>query len=410
MTRRPVRRLVLTTFFATALANLLLFMGLIAMFGFDLEDDIFQDQVAAAADRLAEKDPRQLQEAGAVAALDMQYYVGKDGMPDWIRESEPVRTGADRGELFAEDRGHFHLVARELEGGERLYVLFDARPYIRSTPQLASYLVIAFVTALLAFLVSLLFLRRLIAGISQPLEQLSTQIASRTGDDEAPYPTSEMAPAEIHLLAQALDAREQRIAGLLERERAFNRDASHELRTPLAVALGALEIVEDQSAVSKPLARLKNALGDMQRLVDGILWLAREPQGNERCIALTIVRSSIAAHRHLLREQSVAVRDATSGQTVIPVPAEVALVLIGNLLRNAIAYSEGSDIAVEIGDDRIAVHDGGSGFGRADRSAEGFGIGLSLVRRLGDHFGVAVTLRARPEGGTEAVLQWEKPI
>lgn len=404
--RRPVRRLVFATFLASALANAVVFLLLIALFGFDLEDDIFDDQVASAADRLAASDPQELQGSGTVTALDMIYYVGRDDMPEWLLASGPVRQGAERGEIFAEDRGHIHFVTRTLESGERLYVLLDARPFIRSTPQLASYLLIALVMALLAFLVSLLFLRRMIATLSDPLEKLSSRISWTTADLAAPYRVADKAPEEVHLLAEALHARDLRIAGLLDRERAFNRDASHELRTPLAVAVGALEVAEEKSGQSKALSRLQTALADMQRLVDGILWLGREPSGNEQCDARLVVKASIDAHRHLLRGRPLEVSDAGSGAVSIPVPGEVVLVLVGNLLRNAVSYTQDGPIKVLIAARSITVRDSGSEFGRTDEGQEGFGIGLSLVQRLGDHFDVTLSIRARPEGGTDAVLQW----
>ncbi|WP_299329104.1 HAMP domain-containing sensor histidine kinase [Parasphingopyxis sp.] len=383
---------------------------LIALFGFDLEDDIFDDQVASAADRLAASDMRELQGSGTVSALDMTYYVGRVDMPEWLLESAPVRQDAERGEIFAEERGHFHLVTRTLENGQRLYVLFDARPFIRSTPQLASYLLIALVMALLAFLVSLLFLRRMIASLSEPLEKLSSRISWTTADLAVPYPVADKAPEEVHLLAEALHARDRRIAGLLDRERAFNRDASHELRTPLAVAVGALELIEEKSDESRALSRLRTALADMQRLVDGILWLGREPNGGERCDARSAVQASIDAHRHLLRDRPCDIRDDGGNAVSMPVPLEVGLVLIGNLVRNAVSYSQDGPIKVLIETRSITVRDSGSGFGQTDKGQEGFGIGLSLVQRLGDHFGVTLSIRARPEGGTDAVLQWPPAI
>ena len=76
-------------------------------------------------------------------------------------------------------------------------------------------------------------------------------------------------------------------------------------------------------------------------------------------------------------------------------------------------------VVVTIGGDRVAIRDTGIGmstdvvqrafdpFFRADPNApEGKGLGLSIVRRLGERFGWPVTLESAPGKGTTAVIHF----
>lgn len=411
MSSRPptVRRLVTTTFVGAALANALIFFLLIMLFGFDLEDDIFDDQVTRTADRLALADSGSLGSSGDAAGLEMRYFVGKSAMPDWLRDSPPIRSDAPRGEIFAEDLGHFHVVKRTLRDGQELYVLFDARPFIRSTPQIGAYILIAGIMALLTLFGTLFYLRRTISRLSKPVEELALRVSRSPYIAEQAVGVDKMAPLEIAQLSAALDQREARIQALLAREAAFNRDVSHELRTPLAVAAGAVEIMEEQSQ-SAAYSRLKTALGDMRRLIDGILWLGRDPVAGHCCNLSDAACRSIDAHRHLLPPRDVTISEKIDPSIEMPVPMDVALVLIGNLVRNAIAYSDGGEVQLTSDGHQLSVRDDGIGLGAANDRRQGFGVGLGLVERLSRHFDIELSVEPSGLGGTVAILRWRGSV
>jgi signal transduction histidine kinase len=107
---------------------------------------------------------------------------------------------------------------------------------------------------------------------------------------------------------------------------------------------------------------------------------------------------------------------------VAHVDAERIRVVLGNLLTNALRHSDPQGppvrVALEVADDDvlIGVHDQGVGieeedlervfepFYRVDRSRSkdtgGYGIGLSLVRRIVEAHGGAITLDSRAGEGT----------
>jgi len=402
---RRVRGLMMWSYISSTFASFLVFMLMIVMFGFDLEDQIFDYQVTRTLEKLVEADELLNETSGTVRSLEMQYYIGLESMPTWLR-SEVNPAWQDRSfEVFAEERGHFHAVVRTLESGDSVYLLFNARPFIRSTSQIKSYLAIIGIMAALVFVVSLFFMLRMTRKVSVPLEDMAA-ILSEGKNTTATFNLPAAAPAELHALARAIEDRDARIGALLNREREFNRDASHELRTPLAVAYGALEVLEASETKSKAMSRLKTAIKDMQLLTEGILWLGRDPGRAQGCDATAVCQKSITAYSHLVGGRKVTVRLDSHGDTEMPAPEAVALVMVGNILRNALSYTDEGEVVLLVRDRLVMVTDTGAGFGNVNKGREGFGVGLTLVTRLCSHFGFSFAVNAKESGGSEARLTW----
>ncbi len=409
---RRVRSLVLRNYLAAAGVGFPVLALMIVLFGFDLEDKIFNYQVRLTADRLvAEFDT--LTPSGSTNGVPMIYYIDQAEMPDWLREridpawpiTRPNGTIKGTYEISAGERGHFHLAVRQV-GERKLYLLFNARPYVRSTAKIKTYLIIIAGVAGAALAVSLFFIYRMTKRLSEPLEKMA-----ETFEDGDPLAASETLSdgglVELATLVKAIQSRDRRIQSLVERERQFNRDASHELRTPLAVAMGAAEIMESSGASGSAFQRLTTSLDDMSRLTEGILWLGRDAACDESCSPLEVARDVIKASRHLLRNREVEMELRGDAAISIPVPQAVAQVMIGNLIRNAFNYTDEGKVSVSVAPGRVLVEDTGSGFGNVEQERTGFGIGLSLVERLCQHFGMRLKLSsARSEKGTRAEIAW----
>ncbi len=402
---RRVRNMLMRTFLSAMITSFSIFVLIVVVFAFSLEDEIFELQVRDAVERFVAENPAPQESQGTLTSLDMDYYVDTDTMPLWL-QAEIDPSFRDRPfEVFGEENGHFHAYVHTLEDGRSLYILFNARRFIRSTPQIKGFLLVISSLAGLMLLASFFFLARMSRRVSGPLEHMVGVLAdgeSVKGRLDVPA----KAPKELHALAHAIEERDARIQLLIERERQFNRDASHELRTPLAVAFGAAEVLNEKEGGSRALTRLMSAIKDMQQLTEGILWLGREPGKMQQCDISAVCTESVRAYRHLVGDRELTVHvDGLSG-TQMPVPEPVAHVMIGNILRNAIAYTERGDVTVIVGEHNVSIRDTGAGFGEVDISREGFGVGLTLVKRLCDHFAVHFDLAARPEGGSIATLSW----
>jgi signal transduction histidine kinase len=93
--------------------------------------------------------------------------------------------------------------------------------------------------------------------------------------------------------------------------------------------------------------------------------------------------------------------------------------MLGNLLANACTFTERGHVEVRIERDRVVVGDSGIGmsadalqrafdpFYRADPdNPSGKGMGLSIVRRLGERFGWPISLDSVPGRGTSATIRF----
>lgn len=234
--------------------------------------------------------------------------------------------------------------------------------------------------------------------------------------------------SEVQQLSSALRELSLRVRALVQRERDFTRDASHELRTPLTVVRVASDMLladpETPERSRRSLQRIQAAGRDMEAVIDAFLILARdadvEPQQEEFRVR-EVVDAEIERVQPLLAGRPVELRVSGDADPVLSAPPRVLGVMLGNLLRNACAFTERGEIEVEVEPDRVTVRDTGIGmspgtmqrvfdpFYRADQfRSPGKGMGLSIVRRLGERFGWAVTLESTPGEGTLAAIRFAR--
>jgi signal transduction histidine kinase len=94
--------------------------------------------------------------------------------------------------------------------------------------------------------------------------------------------------------------------------------------------------------------------------------------------------------------------------------------IIGNLLRNALTFTESGEVWITLESGAVRVEDTGQGLQTSEieklfspyvrgGDSQGAGLGLSLVQRLCKRQGWEITLDNRPGGGTVARLTFSRP-
>jgi len=230
---------------------------------------------------------------------------------------------------------------------------------------------------------------------------------------------------EVDQLSGALRTLSARVQAFVQRERDFTRDASHELRTPLTVIRVASDmLLADENIPARShrsLQRIHRASRDMEAVIDAFLILAREDdialQGEDFDVH-EVVLEEVDKVQPLLQGKPVELRVTGDARPRLDAPPRVLGVMLGNLLSNACIFTEVGTIEVEVLEDRVRVRDTGIGmspevlqrvydpFYRADPFRAGKGMGLSIVRRLGERFGWPVTLESQPGQGTTATIRF----
>ena len=234
------------------------------------------------------------------------------------------------------------------------------------------------------------------------------------------------AGSEVRHLASALGSMAERVGDFVERERDFTRDASHELRTPLTVIRVATDLMLADPQLStrqhRSLARVQRAGRDMEAVIEAFLILAREadiaPQSEAFDVA-EVVHEELERAQALVAGKPVEIELVEDANPRLYAPRRVLNVMLGNLLSNAAHFTDAGRITLHVSGDRIEVRDTGIGmsaqtlerafdpFWRADITREdGKGMGLSIVRRLGERFGWPVTLSSVEREGTQATIRF----
>lgn len=252
-----------------------------------------------------------------------------------------------------------------------------------------------------------------------PLRSLSTgvaQLASGQLDVRIPPAPHD----EFGRLSDAFNEMVERVRAMIHARDQLLADVSHELRSPLTRMKVALELLPDHAKR----ASLAADVAEMERMITELLELERLRTGR----GLDTSRHDIAA---VAREVADRFRDRSPGVRVLPTPRELWVdidverirAVLRNLLENAVKYSLPDSRPIEISASETAdaivvrVADDGAGIAESDaanvfepfyrvdrsrtKSSGGYGLGLSICKRVMEAHGGTVALEpARGRGAT----------
>jgi signal transduction histidine kinase len=229
---------------------------------------------------------------------------------------------------------------------------------------------------------------------------------------------------EVGELAQTIEGYVQRLRAFVERERAFVSNASHELRTPLAVIQGAVEVLQADPRLDdrtqRRVDRIARATRGMTDLTTALLMLAREAQTSPppTCAVHEVLAEVVDLHRPVLQHKPVVLECVVNARPILAVERPLLAIALGNLVRNACAYTEQGQIVATLDETQVRVDDTGPGIPADElgclfeqdpgcrRQVRGEGIGLPLVKRIADHQGWRVSVTSHPGEGASFRLEF----
>lgn len=230
---------------------------------------------------------------------------------------------------------------------------------------------------------------------------------------------------ELRELADTFDDMLSRLDTAFNAQRRFVANASHELRTPVAISRTLLEVAMSRPQATPDLVQVGRSLltvhSRQERLIESLLTLARSEQMVADPVPVeltTIVRSVVDAARPEAEANGVTITTELLATSTVGSPVLLER-LVENLVQNAVRYNRKQGwVRVEcqpvrgrssltitntgpvVGDDEV---DGlFEPFRRLDDrvgSAEGSGLGLSIVRSVARAHGGAVAAAPREGGG-----------
>lgn len=239
---------------------------------------------------------------------------------------------------------------------------------------------------------------------------------------------------ELQELAETFNHMLTRLQNGFEQQRRFVSDASHELRTPITVISGYANMLDrwgkqDQSALEEGIGAIKSEAGNMNNLIEKLLFLARADQGKQLLkktpLAIAPLIDTIVQETRMIAPEHQIVLEQND-----PAIAEVDGAAIKQTVRifieNSIKYTApGGTIRIASrqlnGQLEIVIQDTGIGipekdqpkvfdrFYRVDQSRSkstgGTGLGLSIARWIAMQHDSRIELSSSPGEGTTVSLR-----
>ncbi|MFM0197828.1 HAMP domain-containing sensor histidine kinase [Paraburkholderia strydomiana] len=308
-------------------------------------------------------------------------------------------------------------------GDTRVYRIYDFSAYEQRFRQVIDALmfgtgVFALLAFWLAFALSGLLVRQ-VAGLARQVKAL--RLGASAALDAGRYDE-----VEVVELVDAFNDYHGRMAQMIEREKEFTGNVSHELRTPLTSIKTSCELLNhDASINAKSRARLRQierATDTMIDLVNALLLLAREesPADVGPVRLISAIEDALDLVTDTLQARGIETRiEVNRGLHVEANRSALALVL-SNLVDNAVRYTNSGHVSFVYADGWLQIEDTGRGIppdalphvfkrfyqaGAAHAAAPGFGIGLSIVRKVCDRYGWSIRLDSEPGSGTRVSLR-----
>jgi signal transduction histidine kinase len=217
---------------------------------------------------------------------------------------------------------------------------------------------------------------------------------------------------EFNELKKVLEKMTRQLSNDYRELKEYTDHTTHELQTPLAViksktellmqsdklGSGEMELIEAINASTNQLARLNSTLALITR-IENHQYTSEEPLNAAGLFErhMTMLEEMIG-----LRKLQVEKRITVPGQNLKMDPG-LADILAVNLVKNSIVHNrEGGTIVLEDGPGRITLSNDGPPltfnkedlfrrFTRGESRGNGFGLGLSLVKKICESYGYEIT-------------------
>jgi signal transduction histidine kinase len=346
------------------------------------------------------------------ASSTLQSYIARSAaersqLPDYLRK---VDTGRHVMYLGKE----FHVLVRDA-GEVRYYVVYEVGLHAQREQEFKLLVLLAVLTAALVSLaLGYLLSGVLVSQVTDLAEQVSKL---RPGEPRGSLARAGQDP-EVATLARAFDNYQESIELMIRREQEFTANASHELRTPLTAIQTGCELLLTEPDLSEKsrarVLRLSEAGHRMGEQIQALLSIARgqEPGEIEPVVLADCIAEAVEPYRGEISRKGLTIEVAVGDDAVLDLNHQALRFVLANLIRNAVSYTERGFVKIAYAAKHLTVADSGRGisaehlpriferFFRTEGGATGVGLGLSIVKRICDHYGWNITVESAPKKGS----------
>jgi signal transduction histidine kinase len=270
---------------------------------------------------------------------------------------------------------------------------------------------------MITILASLLYFSlRWIFGPIKKLSEAVGQISTGNFDTKLEVNRND----ELGKLADSINEMKNNISNMLKSKESLLIDVSHELRSPLTRIKLANEFVDEEKIKNK----IHNDVNEMETMISGLLETYREENMNgssesETTDIISLVRSVASKFEGSNINYKFDVE-----KLELKIESKKIETALRNILDNAVKYSDGKPIEISVkgnpadnNETFISIKDSGRGieteeinkifepFYRVDKSRDkkisGYGLGLSIVKKILDSHNSTFEIISKPLVGTE---------
>lgn len=344
----------------------------------------------------------------------MSVVTASSALPDGI--ADVLRAEPQRREFTGSEGRHYHLRALDPPGAteQPAWLVAEVSSLLVVRPMRTQILQLLAWSGVAVVALALLLGGWLAHRTTVPLSRLADAVEGAAPERLPPNFAAGFPDDEVGLLARRLDDLIARVRAFVEREREFTRDASHELRTPLTVIRAATERLDAEPGLSESarhsLGHIAQSARQLEQTVVMLLSLSREdavPAHAGATPVLPVLERVVVEQSPLLEDKQVDVHVDVANDVTTTLPATVLNILLSNLVGNAFAHTREGGIVIAVKGGALCVSNPGIGvrdvdfepFVKNDDSA-GFGLGLSIVRRLCERHGIDLRVEGGADGTT----------
>lgn len=306
----------------------------------------------------------------------------------------------------------FESFSETLPANNKAMLLLVDSAQVQSTSDFKIYTGMVMVGALL---IGSLTFAYIINKTLKPLKELEDKIAKVDIEDPATFADSfiiEEGPSEIKELSEKFDDLIQRTYKDYKRQKDFSSNVAHELRTPIAIMQAQLDVYRRKNISSSDLDFVETMDANLKRLkklIDSVLVLSKKSKLNLTHINLDeMIDEIIFDLEDRAFDKDISLNYKPCG---LEIYSDDGLLqrLIFNIVENAIKYNKPGgrvDIGIKKDKDELRIEVSDTGIGIKDekkeeifdlfyqvddsRTKEGFGIGLSLSKDIGESLGAKI--------------------
>lgn len=306
-----------------------------------------------------------------------------------------------------------------------------ALPYDTNTPQAQEMKKMLLVWLPSLFIVILIIANKLISRSFESVSAITKHVQSMFGKMQYSIIPQSHVAKEIDDLIATFNALLSELHSAYAQVKQFGQNASHELKTPLTIIQGEVEVGLRKERTPEEYQRILNnvqhEVSHLHEVIDKILFLSNmtknEIQNHFTEVYIDEVVLSVLEEKRALCEQKQITLHLEALETQsIQGNATLLKIAIGNLLDNAIKYSQASStITVALREHELSICDEGMGMneedqkhifeqfyrgGNSKRTTKGSGLGLAIVKNIIDMHDFSISLLSQESKGTQISIHF----